>query len=249
MLITNEFPALTETFITTKALEFPRRGHRVTVLKNQINGQTNTSHLELVREAGIKVISFTPLGSTKDYFRLLTHKPLLVLKALSPSKEAFSNKVRHQLHKSLINRHFDILHFEFSGLAITYHGLIEKVRNGTVVSCRGTAEKVKALTVPGRKEKLRKLFSSVGSIHCVSDDMVRTISPLVSDQEKIFVNRPSVDEDIFKRSRIYVRNTVFQILTIGRFTFQKGYLIGLVAAKRLLKQGVTFKWLIVGDGP
>ncbi len=39
------------------------------------------------------------------------------------------------------------------------------------------------------------------------------------------------------------------MLTIGRFTFQKGYLIGLLAMKELQKQGVKFKWIIVGDGP
>ena len=36
-LVVNEFPGLTETFITTKALELCKRGHRITVIKNQEN--------------------------------------------------------------------------------------------------------------------------------------------------------------------------------------------------------------------
>ena len=41
----------------------------------------------------------------------------------------------------------------------------------------------------------------------------------------------------------------FNILSIGRFTFQKGYLLGLMAAKELKDKGVKFLWQIVGDGP
>ena len=249
LLITNEFPALTETFITTKALELARRGHKITILKSHENGQVNTSHLQLVKQAGIEIISGLKPSSTKDLLKLLLRQPLLVLKSISASREAFASRINSQLQQSLLKSKFDILHFEFSGLAINYMGLIEKVQKGTVVSCRGTAEKVKPLTVYGRKEKLRKLFTSVASIHCVSVDMAETIKPLVPDLSKIFVNRPSIDPNVFKRTRPYHRNTEFQILTIGRFTFQKGYLIGLMAAKRLKEAGLVFKWIIVGDGP
>ncbi len=118
-----------------------------------------------------------------------------------------------------------------------------------VVSCRGTAEKVKPVTEPHRKVLLEKLFSSVAAIHCVSADMAATILPYCSQASTIFVNRPSIDPHVFQRATPYVPNQVCQILTIGRFTFQKGYLIGLLAVREVKKAGYKFTWSIVGDGP
>jgi colanic acid/amylovoran biosynthesis glycosyltransferase len=119
-----------------------------------------------------------------------------------------------------------------------------------VVSCRGTAEKVKPISEPNRKDQLRKLFSKVDAIHCVSQDMASTIHPFCNQPDKIFVNRPSIDPAVFKRAKPYAQpGAVLQIFTIGRFTFQKGYLIGLMAMHKLKSLGVQFKWKIVGDGP
>ena len=53
----------------------------------------------------------------------------------------------------------------------------------------------------------------------------------------------------FTRSKPYQPNTSLTILSVGRFTFQKGYLTGLLAIKKLKDEGINFTWLIVGDGP
>ena len=80
--------------------------------------------------------------------------------------------------------------------------------------------------------------------------MAKTIEPYCNNNSKIFINRPSIDAEVFKRSKSYpAGSSKLQILTIGRFTFQKGYLIGLMAMRQLKTEGVQFEWLIVGDGP
>jgi colanic acid/amylovoran biosynthesis glycosyltransferase len=80
--------------------------------------------------------------------------------------------------------------------------------------------------------------------------MATTIQPYCLEPEKIFVNRPSIDPLVFKRAEPYLAGeSALQILTIGRFTFQKGYLIGLMAMKMLQNDGIDFKWKIIGDGP
>ncbi len=250
-LVTNEFPALTETFITTKALELTRRGHEVTVIKNQDTNVVNDSHVALVKQAGIRILTFNRLQTKQEIAKAFFLHPLLVIKSFSLSGTAFKKKFKQQLQKKLLTAHpFNIIHFEFSGLGVAYLNALDDLKARLVVSCRGTAEKVKPISEPNRKEQLRKLFSKVDAIHCVSQDMAGTISPYCNEPEKIFVNRPSVDPSVFKRTKAYSSlGDVLQILTIGRFTFQKGYLIGLMAMRKVKDEGINFKWKIVGDGP
>jgi colanic acid/amylovoran biosynthesis glycosyltransferase len=248
-LVTNEFPGLTETFITTKALDLRKRGHEVTVIKNQENNEVNASHVQLVKQAGIKVLRFDALQSKKTLLKALLTHPSILLK--SSSFAGIKNNLKQRLQIQVLNKYpFDIVHFEFSGLGVAYEKAIDNKQYKVVVSCRGTAEKVKTVTEPKRKEQLRKLFVKANGVHCVSQDMADTVAPYCDDPQKIFVNRPSIDADIFRRAKPYrVNEGVLQILTIGRFTFQKGYLIGLMAMRKLKDEGILFKWTIVGDGP
>lgn len=80
--------------------------------------------------------------------------------------------------------------------------------------------------------------------------MGRTITKLGADEHKIFVNRPSIDAQLFQRKNEYKSpvGKAFIILTIGRLTFQKGYLIGLLGIKELKAREQKFVWKIVGDG-
>jgi colanic acid/amylovoran biosynthesis glycosyltransferase len=241
-IVTGDFPALTETFITNKVLELRKRGHEITIIKNSNSG-TNKSHEDLVKKSGVEVLKFPSVSSVMD----LIKSPSL-LNSFSSSKQQFKSN----LQLSLLQKHkYDIIHFEFSGLAIAYKEAIKKASAKTVVSCRGTAEKVKPLSDINRKKDLQEVFSIVNKIHCVSEDMSESIKTLGANQNKIFVNRPSIDADLFKRSIPYKINNdkPFSILSIGRLTFQKGYLPGLLAMKRMKENGRNFKWKIIGEGP
>ena len=250
-IVTGEFPALTETFITTKVLELHKRGHRITVIKNHHSGQVNTSHLALIKQANIEVLSSIDIGSVSDFAKAAADDPSLVFKSFFKEPLNFKSEYKQTLQLTLLQKYpFDVIHFEFSGIAVSYLGAIKQLNSKTVVSCRGTAEKVKPISQPARKVQLEKLFSIVDGIHCVSADMANTIQPYCRQPEKVFINRPSIDTNTFKRSKPYTQaGTQLNILTIGRFTFQKGYLLGLMAMKELKLRGVSFTWKIVGDGP
>ncbi|GEO09940.1 glycosyltransferase family 4 protein [Segetibacter aerophilus] len=250
-LVTNEFPALTETFITTKALELSRRGHEITVIRNQDTNVINASHVDQVKKAGIKVLTYNGLQTKKGIAKAFLSHPSLVLKSFSLSGTAFKTKFKQQLQTMLLRKNaFDIVHVEFSGLGVAYGNTLDNLSAKLVISCRGTAEKVKPISEPNRKAQLHKLFTRVDAIHCVSQDMATTIAPYCNEPQKIFVNRPSIDPLVFKRTTPYAPSvSCLQIFTIGRFTFQKGYLIGLMAMRKLKNEGVKFNWQIVGDGP
>ncbi len=249
-IVTGDFPALTETFITNKVLELHRRGHRITVIKNNNSGVINESHLKQVKDSRIEVLSIHKLSSLKNVLKVVSENPVVFASSFSISTKALKRDFKTNLQTELLNKHpYDIIHFEFSGLAISYLDALNKTKAKKVVSCRGTAEKVKPLSDPKRKGELLQLFKKVDAIHCVSDDMANTISPYCDDSNKVFINRPSIDASLFKRSTNYNQNQTIQILTVGRFTFQKGYLLGLLAIKELADKGHLFRWNIVGDGP
>lgn len=249
-IVTGEFPALTETFITTKVLELHHRGHKITVIKNQHSGNINASHLSLVKDAGIEILSFTDVSSVSNVIKAAFNKPALFIQSLSANPASFKKNYKAKRQAFLLQEHnYDIIHFEFSGLAVAYIDALKNIKAKTVVSCRGTAEKVKTISEPGRIQKLTNVFSAINSIHCVSQDMANTIKPYCNNDKKIFINRPSIDAEIFKRTKPYSdANPIVHILSIGRFTFQKGYLSGLLAARELKDAGLQFKWTIVGDG-
>jgi colanic acid/amylovoran biosynthesis glycosyltransferase len=249
-IIVESFPTISETFITNKVLHLCTRGHNVTIFthrKNSSNALTALYKLDTFTNLTIvkPAIPQTPL----QWLSLVTRKPGIFLKAAGSKQGLKSESLNNLLKSTLGNSHFDIIHFEFSALAVLYKDVIPLLKASTVVSCRGTAEKVKPLTTPGRKEQLTELFKKIDSIHCVSADMAQTISAYCDEPGKIFINRPSIDINYFQRSKPYNSFLKITLLSVGRLTFQKSYLTGLLAVKQLKRHNINFQWLIVGDGP
>ena len=125
---------------------------------------------------------------------------------------------------------------------------MERLEGKKVVSCRGTAEKVKLLLYPERQQKFRQLMQQADAVHCVSEDMRKTILPYCSGRDKLFINRPSINPQYFRRAEPQPDYGIPIILSVGRLTFQKGHLHGLHAMKLLQQAGVAFNWVIVGQG-
>ena len=241
-IVIEEFPTLSETFIYVKVKQLALRGHKLFIFCNKKNQL-------LLHELFSGITNLTVLSFSKRdaVLFVLTHPGI----ALQSLREADKNKfVYGQYRVQLINLYNpDIIHFEFSGIGIAYNPLMPLLKGRKVVSCRGSGEKVKLLTDSSRKEKMVALFKQVDAIHCVSDDMKQTILPYCSSPEKIFINYPSIDTIFFNRQKSYIKHDRVTILSIGRFTFQKGYLTGLQAIQRLKAKGYLFTWQIVGSGP
>ena len=241
-IVTNNFPTASETFISNKVLCFAAEGHQVIVFCSSFN-----------MAAWTKLNS----GNYNVAIELTTRKILIQYFILHPALWFSSLVIGGDRAKKVLIKFFtgrvnkrapDVIHFEFSGIGIHYMDAFKNIVGKKIVSCRGSAEKVKLLVLEERKEKIKELFSEVNAIHCVSDDMRQTILPYCSNPSKIFINRPSIDETIFKRTLRYPSGGTIKILSVGRFTFQKGYLTGLLAIKKLKELFQNFVWIIVGDG-
>lgn len=244
ILVVDTFPSVSETFISNKVKYLMANGYHVIVfcVKRYDALLTelfkNDKNLQVVVLRKFSMLSF-----------LLLH-PILVLGNIL-QKGNFRQRLFRRFRLEMINKYApDIIHFEFSGIGADYLYEITHLACKKVVSCRGSAEKVKLLIHEDRKENFRALLHVVDAVHCVSDDMRKTILPYCSKPEKIFVNYPSIDTAFFRRQPIQrKKDNAITILSVGRFTFQKGFSTGIQAIHLLKRSGIPFKWVIVGNGP
>lgn len=240
-IVVEKFPSPSETFIITKVIALCERGHEVVVFRN---GKEHDKALEQFYKLS-SIANLVVVNIKANTVSSALRHPLTLIKALRRENR---KEVSAQLKQKYFRQHScDVYHFEFSGLAISYMPVFNKLTGKIVVSCRGTAEKVKPLTDPARKKQLQQLFSKVDRIHCVSQDMADTIKEFGTDGKNLFINRPAIDATVFKRSQPYTNKNI--ILSVGRLTFQKGYLIGLLAFREVVQLRPDAQWKIVGDGP
>lgn len=238
-IVTISFPTVSETFIANKVLHLAKKGHNIIVFCSSVNTSLYNKLFNGV--SNVRAVAITK--------RLILSYAALHPATLLKGRAGYSTLV-NKTRLYYINKYKpDIVHIEFSGLGVLYLPVLKKLSAKKVVSCRGSAEKVKLLASEERKKDITALFREVNAIHCVSGDMQQTVAPYCSNAAKFFINFPSVDANIFRRTKPYKLLTPVSILSIGRFTFQKGYFSGLQAMVKLKEQGRNFTWTIIGDGP
>lgn len=250
-IVVNGFPENSETFIINKVLALANAGNNVHVIRlNRTGNQSLFKLYEFGKNERIKIENPYLPTSLVSFLSFIVKNPIIALQSISLNSKQFYNNIRKKVYLGLFNNTgFDIIHFEFSGLAVSFLDFLNEIKPVTVLSCRGSAEKVKILTEPNRAEKLAKAFDIIHAIHCVSSDMQNTIQPYCKEIEKIFVNRPAIDASFFTPNKQTSGFDGISILSIGRFSFQKGYLIGILAIKLLVDKGYNIRWNIIGDGP
>jgi len=253
-IIVNSFPSTSETFLFNLVTGLENQGIKVTVCATSRKNDNKFYTHKLKEWSGN--IQFIPLkadriSSLLKIVQLIFEHPRQLVKAIRSTsvKEGLSYIIRLN---SLLEGNPDIVHFSFSGIGITYLDCLPNLKKNlikTVVSCRGSAEKVKPLLDPNRGKNLQLLFSGVDLIHCVSYDMRDGLLCFGLMAEKTFVNYPSVDADKFNRSSKYESRTNNLIITTGRLHFQKGFIFALQAMKVLKERGLPFVYHILGEGP
>lgn len=250
-IVVPQFPSYTETFFINKIIGLCERGHYVTVFCNiysrdsllhKVYGFKNYTNLKIVK------LDFNKFGST--FLDAIFFNPILLFKSIGSDGKSYKRSLYYNLCAYYFKKHrCDIYHFGYSALAVAYLSILKKLPGKIIVSCLGTAENVKPLTEDGRIEKLNLLFDKVDKIHCVSHKMAETIKQYGANEEKIFVNHPGINTQLFSRKKPYTMHEHLKILSVGRLVFQKGFLIGILAIAELKKRFKNFTWTIIGEGP
>ena len=248
-IITNQFPVLSETFILNKVIGLLEAGLNVTVCVGN-NRRDNNCFTQNVDFKNIKIINinsklviivnliFHPIKAVRMFLRISRNRDLL--NSLNILFKGFLIKIQN----------FDVIHFEFSGIGVSQLEILDYYKPARLfVSCRGSAEYVAPLIDPLRKSNLERLFAKIDRIHCVSEALSKEIGKYGASQDKIFINRPAINvlnmPQINQNSLLRSHTT---ILSVGRLTFQKGYIYGLMAIKELVTDYPDLEYKIVGTG-
>jgi colanic acid/amylovoran biosynthesis glycosyltransferase len=256
-IVVNRFPTLSETFIFNKVKGLIRQGFDITVITHGEQSDRAAYRDELAELGSVRIErAFSKL----DFFRLRLYARILssilqsiaFLKTLVKSDTTTTDMLRRYLLWLSMSSRFDIVHFEYTGLAITYLDVLRHLRPAKIfVSCRGAAEQIKPLVEGRRAMQLRQLFQRVDRVHCVSDDMLDTCVTLYGlDPAKAFVNRPAIHTDKFRRGAVADRVPpgLFRFCSTGRLHWKKGFEYALLAMKELNHRGHFFNYEIIGSG-
>lgn len=75
------------------------------------------------------------------------------------------------------------------------------------------------------------------------DDKFKSLENISNPDFILSLADSPIDNPVFNDS------TVPRIVSVGRMTSEKGYLLSIEAARKLVSRGVNFNWFIIGDGP
>lgn len=255
-LVVNSFPAPSETFLFNLVVGLQAKGHRVSVCAmspSKHNDFYAKRMHEWSKELDVLPFSYTGFKKIFSIALILLRNSKLFLK--NRQLVGLKKGILHTVYEVYLTKNNpDVIHFSYSGIGVGFLNILAHLKNKKikiVTSCRGSAEKVRPIVEPERKEKLNQLFSFCDKIHCVSADMKNGLKEYGLIEEKSFVNYPSVNIDYFKREKPYevAEHSKLKLVTTGRLHFQKGYVYVLNAVKKVKDAGFDFEYKIIGDGP
>lgn len=155
------------------------------------------------------------------------------------------------LKKMIINHHLlsaklDWLHFGFGTMALERENVAQAIGAKMAVSFRGFDIAIYPLKNPNC---YAKLWKKVDKVHVISDDIADLVYKNgFKNKEKVFKICPAIDVNYFSNVKETGANTTIQILTIARLHWKKGLEYTLEALAILKKQGVVFRYTIIGEG-
>lgn len=257
-LVVNKFPSLSETFIHTKAVELRRAGIDVTVIAATpaIDRPELFTGTRPAFEGDVRymIASRDMVRSAKLMARRLVGMRAAEVALWRDAVKRYG-MTKRALRAWLIAvplSGFDVVHLEYSGLAVAYLDALVMLRpTKLVVSCRGTAERMTPRAEPDRVEQLRAMFDVVDRVHCVSRDLQRICESYGLLAEKAFVNEPAIDLEAFTRQAPYRprQQGPYELLSTGRLHWAKGLEYALLAVRELVDAGHSVHYRIIGGGP
>lgn len=258
-IVVNSFPALSETFIFNKVHGLIDAGFDVTVYTGSSLGDVN-AYSDRFPGKQVKIKPTLPGKKPVDllfslFLLIITH-PSSSIRLLIKSYNLYIDKKKVAkafiLALPLKLGQYDLIHFEFSGLAVEYLDALPLLRPSKLLtSCRGSAEQIAPLINEKYRENLYKVIKGMDYVHCVSFDMQQTVANYGLTPQKSFINYPSIDVNNFTRRSEYQRKSrgPYYLISVGRLHWKKGVEFALLSVKELINQDFDIVFKVIGGGP
>lgn len=248
--VVNCFPSQSETFIERKARALIANGFDVTLAAHRSGRSSEGSDV-----SPVPMVQLPGVRSPRTWGPSLA--PLVRNRAARHRALPLFHHFRqgHWL-VPIAAGGYDIIHFEFSGIAAAVAGLLPELRPARlVVSCRGAAEQIAPHRDADRARLLEHVFAEVDLIHCVSDDMAETVRGFGAPSRKILVNRPALDTARLEgvaRVDPGLRGTPdapLRVLSVARLHWKKAFDDAIRAVDAARSSGLNVEYRIAGEGP
>jgi colanic acid/amylovoran biosynthesis glycosyltransferase len=264
-LIVPAFPKLSETFIVSKFLGLLQQGWDVFIVCRQNDPQEWSRFPELNQcpEAQRRVHLTWPhqpwwlaaLLMPVTFLRCLWCNPHDTLRYLHRGWHQFGWRVfrRFYLDAELIRLKPDLVHFEFGALAAGREHLKDLLDIKLIASFRG--HDLNFVGLENYENYYHDTWQKADALHFLSNNLwqqsIRRGCP--KNKTKVFIS-PAIDSAYFHpEDRIHTQlagtpDRPLRILSVGRLHWSKGYEYALQSINRLVTQGITCEYRIVGAG-
>ena len=257
VLVVPAFPKLSETFIVRHFLGLLDRGWDVYVFCDRSPAEDWRHFPELDRPEVRRRVKLA--RSSRPRARLLYRLPLTLAECLCRQPRASLAHLRRgraeagllaalrqlYLDSGLLLLAPTLVHFEFGTLARGRAGLAQRLGCRVAVSFRGYDLNFVGLDDP---DFYAPVWREAAAIHLLGADLERRARHRGCPPElPTFKIPPAVDPRRFA-PRGERPPGPLRLLSVGRLEWKKGYEDALVALDLLQRQGLDFRWRLVGDG-
>lgn len=247
-LVLPSLPKYSETFFTNKINGLKANGYEVVLFLNDGNGIVATPELKIAPNLSGNsfksfVISFYTIFKM-FFFHFYNVKRLYVLN--SKDNFSFSKNIKNIIINShILSERLDWLHFEFGTMVLERENVAEAIKAQMAVSFRGFDHYI----YPLKNENCYKtLFAKKVKYQVLSEGMKSTLLLKGIESRNIIKICPAIDTNLFFTSAKNETRNILQVVTISRLHWIKGLDYIFEALAILKKNGIEFKFSIIGDG-
>lgn len=249
-LVLPSVPAYSETFFKNKILGLQKQGHKVVLFANSKTSKKNNLNCQIINSPKLSGnIIIVVLSSFVQILKTIFINPQKSLKLYQLNQQdgvPLNKNIKLILsNQFLLSKELDWLHFGYGTMALGRENIAKVIGAKMAVSFRGFDIGIYPIKYPNCYELL---FNKVDKIHIISDDLTDLLykNGLSKDIEIVKIT-PAIDTNFFKPSP-KSQNSILQISTIARLHWKKGLEHTIEALSLLKRDGIDFKYTLIGDG-
>lgn len=249
-LVLSSTPGYSETFFTSKIKGLQEQGLSVVLLTQTIGKDFDLCPVvkapKVYSNAFFQVISMAFV-----FFKLLFHlKSVLNYIKLERQEKTNTGRLLKKiyLNSHLLSQNLDWLHFGFATQTIGSELVAKAIGAKMAVSFRGFDMAIYPLK-SGHCYNL--LWKHLDKVHTISNDLLElAYSHGMSKEIPVVKITPAINSKKFQKtnSRAFKNENIVEIITISRLHWKKGIVTTIEALAILKKQGVKFRYTIIGEG-
>jgi len=245
-IITDQFPAVSETWVTREVDDLQAKGHEVTVIARQINESDNALHAKQLQIA----LSPNPvIAFLQGMWAWCTAGPAYRQVIDDATFFSFRERLKRLYRYARIKKlTFDKVHVHFGSVAALYdfipatHGCPYVVTFHGYDLRRGERD---------RGARYQHLFKHADTIVAISEYTRNKLLAFDCPAEKIQRENLGIDTALFYPPAEKRDHTSFRILTVARLVEEKNLTLAIQAVAQVIKNNpdssITYK--IIGEGP